>query len=274
MERALRSSRIRELTVLLAAILLGGTAPAVTPAADRAVVVELFTSQGCSSCPPADRLLRRLADDPDLAGRVLPLAYHVDYWNYLGWRDPFSAREWSERQRRYATALGERGVYTPQLVVDGVSHCVGSQRGEVMEQIRDALSRPEAATIQLDRVTLRADSLEVEVRARRNGSAAGGPLTAWAAVVEDGLRTPVGRGENAGRRLENDRVVRTLVSLFSLPSGDAQETADATEIPLQPGWDRNALGVVVFLQDPRTLAIQGGAAWRSPSADGRAATAR
>src|SRR5271170_848625 len=100
------------------------------------VVIELFTSQGCSSCPPADELLSRLAREGGLGGRKLaPLAFHVDYWNELGWADPFSTPAWTARQQAYARSLGDDRVYTPELVVAGGAGMVGSQSGRVAEAI-------------------------------------------------------------------------------------------------------------------------------------------
>ena len=113
------------------------------------MVIELFTSQGCSSCPPADRLLSRLAEEPAYRGKVVPLAFHVDYWNYIGWTDPFSSPRWSERQRDYGRSLGLGTVYTPQLVIDGRSECVGSQEGDVRREIARALAAPPAGRVEL-----------------------------------------------------------------------------------------------------------------------------
>ena len=125
------------------------------------VVVELFTSQGCSSCPPADELLRRIVRDEALRGRVIPLSFHVDYWNSLGWRDPFSAREWSQRQGEYVRAMKLDSAYTPQIVVNGVKQMVGSSSGAVYRAIEEESRRkPEAS------VSLRRDGEQVIVRAQ------------------------------------------------------------------------------------------------------------
>src|SRR6185295_6297026 len=111
------------------------SAPAPAAGSSSApIVVELFTSQGCSSCPPADRLLSTLRSDP----RVVPLAFHVDYWNYIGWTDPFSSARWSQRQQAYARAFASNRIYTPQLVVNGTSECVGSNEGEGRQRIAKA----------------------------------------------------------------------------------------------------------------------------------------
>src|ERR1700681_1033381 len=117
----------------------GASDPAKGAPGRGPVVVELFTSQGCSSCPPADRLLSRLQGDSRTAGTVIPLAFHVDYWNRLGWSDPFSSAAWSERQMTYAKALHSNRIYTPQLVVGGRAECVGSEERQVMRRIHEAL---------------------------------------------------------------------------------------------------------------------------------------
>ena len=135
--------------VACGASVAGDAAPAPASADRGPVVIELFTSQGCSSCPPADRLLSRLAEEPAYRGRVVPLAFHVDYWDYIGWRDPFSSPRWSERQRDYGRSLGLGTVYTPQLVIDGRSECVGSQEGDVRREIARALATPAAGRVEL-----------------------------------------------------------------------------------------------------------------------------
>ena len=152
---------------LLAVIAIGGppvaacgwggedaaAAPATSTAkaTDPAVLVELFTSQGCSSCPPADRLLGELPAAVD-GVQVLPLAFHVDYWDDLGWRDPFSSADWTARQNGYARSLGAGRIYTPQLVVQGSADVVGSDRGGAVELIRRAAHPPaQRGRIQADR---------------------------------------------------------------------------------------------------------------------------
>ncbi len=113
---------------------------AAPPAAGSVAVVELFTSQGCSSCPPADRLLSAIAAEPAFAGKVVPLAYHVDYWNYIGWQDPFSSADWSTRQKQYAQAYDTNRIYTPQLVVNGTDEMTGSEERKVRSAIARALA--------------------------------------------------------------------------------------------------------------------------------------
>jgi hypothetical protein len=245
------------LLALAAAAPRGGAEPAAAPRA--AVVLELFTSQGCSSCPPADRLLSRLAASPELAGRVVPLAFHVDYWNHLGWSDPFSARRWSERQERYARASGSNRIYTPQLVVDGGAECVGSREDEVRRQVERALARPPAGQVTVREARLGDKGLRVAVEARL-ARAVPRDLELWVAVSESGLVTRVGRGENARRTLADDFVVRRLERVGALAAAPGPPRAAAVTLPLDPAWNRGRLRVAAFLQDPQTLAIAGAGA--------------
>ena len=202
---------------LSAAIFLPGAAPAL--AAGRPVVVELFTSQGCSSCPPAEAYLGELAR----RGDVLPLGFHVTYWNALGWRDPFSFDGATLRQESYAARLGG-GSYTPEMVVDGRHHAVGSDRGAVEAAIRGARG-DEAVPLSLVR---KGGDLAIAVGA---GQGKGRVLLVG---FDRQHRTPVGRGENSGRTLTESNVVRSLrvVTTYdgaplalTLPAGAGEEAA-------------------------------------------------
>lgn len=229
------------------------------------VLLELFTSQGCSSCPPADRLLTRLAGDPKLAGQVIPLSFHVDYWDYIGWQDPFASPRWSERQREYGRAFRSNRIYTPQLVVNGRTECVGSQEKVVRQQIAAALAAAPAG-----RVTLETDPPGADGRLRvRVGATiaemkptAGAGLDLWVAVWETGLETPVGAGENASRTLHNDYVVRRLEKAFTLPGKAGAHDSAEMVLGLDKRWKRGNLGVAAFLQDPATRAVHGAASRR------------
>jgi hypothetical protein len=251
------------LTLLgLAALALVAAAPPPAPAAAGAspVLVELFTSQGCSSCPPADRLLTQLGQDKELAGRVIPLSFHVDYWNYIGWRDPFSSADWSGRQTRYSEAFKLGRLYTPQVVVNGRSECVGSESDEVRQKIAEALKTPPAG-----KVALRLAPEAGKVKAAVDASLTTPPahdVDVWVALYETNLTTAVGRGENARRTLRNDYVVRRLVKAFSLPATPGAAHSGEVALALDPSWKRNDLGVAAFLQDRVTLAIQGAAVQR------------
>ncbi len=198
--------------------------------AEGPVVVELFTSQGCSSCPPADRLLSKLASTGSLADRaVAPLSFHVDYWNDLGWADPYSLPAWTERQRQYARAITDDRVYTPELVVGGTSGVIGSNVAAVTQAIQHAphpALLAAAATWSKDAVTVTA--------------AAPNDAEVWVAVWEDGTSTKVIRGENSGETLGSDRVVRRLERVAA-----AGQKA-STSIKLDPRW--GTAGAVAFAQ--------------------------
>jgi hypothetical protein len=201
------------------------------------VVVELFTSQGCSSCPPADALIHDIANDPALRGRVIPLAFHVDYWDSLGWRDPFSSKEWTQRQARYARTMHLSSAYTPQAVVNGATEFVGSNRS--------------ALSAALEKASGEKPRTEITLTARREGNSliatihANVPSTddLMLAIIEDGVTTKIEHGENAGRTLTNDAIVRRLVRV----------TGQTATVPVDPAW-RN-LSAAAFVQDRTTLAI-------------------
>jgi hypothetical protein len=227
---------VRPAWICLAALAGFGGCSAATPTRDASapatasgpVVIELFTSQGCSSCPPADRWLASLEPGTVVGGRpVIPLAFHVDYWNDLGWADPFSTEAWSQRQYHYARSLGSRGAYTPEVVVAGRHDAVGSRTDAVTALIAAA---PPTADLDAS-LTRTASALTVH--------AAPPPDTAvWAAVVEDGLITEVHAGENRGESLRDDHIVRALVAI---PGG-------GVEIPLDPTW--RTVRVVAFAASP------------------------
>ena len=222
------------------------------PASEAAppVVVELFTSQGCSSCPDADALLSRWGAAEFAKGRVLPLSFDVDYWNYLGWRDVFSAPAHSRRQKDYARALGV-GVYTPQFVVGGRASVAGADGARVEEAVRRLAGAPRPALIRVTSSPSPRVKLEVEIR--QAGRPKGEPR-AMLALFENGLVTAVGAGENGGRTLRNDFVVRRLVDLGPLPA-DGKTLRRYVDDPWDPSWSKVKSGAAVFIQDGATLAI-------------------
>jgi len=180
-------------------LLMGAALLPAAKAAERPLLLELFTSQGCSSCPPADAVLRELAARPDL----LPLAFHVDYWNDLGWADPYSSAAFSARQQGYAEARGF-GVYTPQLVVEGHADVIGSNRGAVQQAIAAARVQTRSASSGIAR-----DGAEVSLSV---GTIAGATVSGSVYLLsfDSNDRTHIERGENAGRTLVYANVVRSL----------------------------------------------------------------
>jgi hypothetical protein len=212
------------------------------------VVVELFTSQGCSSCPPADALIHDITADPKLHGRVIPLAFHVDYWDRLGWRDPFSSAEWSRRQAFYAHAMHLNSAYTPQAVVGGVREFVGSNHSALDAALEHASNHKPRGDVAL---TVRRDGNSLIATIHATVPANDDLMLA---VTEDGVITKVQHGENAGRIITNDAIVRRLVRVAP---GQTSVT-----IPIDPAW-RN-LSAAAFVQDRDSLAIGAAAAAQVP----------
>ena len=222
------------------------------------VIVELFTSHGCSSCPSADELLRSLERNQPVAGAlVIPLSEHVDYWNRLGWRDPFPSRQFSERQEAYVRARGAQSLYTPLMVVDGQVALVGSQSVAARTAVVSAVHRPKA-TISLD-VSRERDRRTIRVATTTHHlPPAAEPIGVWIAVTERRLSTEVTHGENAFRTLTHTGVARTLERLGSLPApGGINEVQG--HLRLQPAWNRSHLRVVAFLQERSSRRILGAA---------------
>ncbi|MDT5295336.1 MAG: hypothetical protein QOJ76_2216 [Acidobacteriota bacterium] len=215
------------------------------------VVVELFTSEGCSSCPPADALLARLDKTQPVDGaEVIPLAMHVDYWNYLGWADPFSSHEFSERQGEYARAYGKEGVYTPQMIVDGVKEFPGGNSPDALDAIGKAARAPKA-DVQFARAAAETEAgVRLSVRIENLPKLTeGDDAYVLLALTESGLSSDVARGENSGRRLSHAGVVRRLTTLGSL--ADARGGTFSTEamVTIEKGWRRENLRAVVFAQE-------------------------
>lgn len=219
-------------------------APSTAPPASP-VIVELFTSQGCSSCPPADALLSDLRSDAAVRGKVIPLAFHVDYWDRLGWRDPFSSREWSARQYAYVGKMKLSGAYTPQVIVGGTRQMVGSNRAAVLNAIGEESKRKVAGNV---RVTF--DGSVATVRAESPA-----PMNLILVVVENGAVTEIPRGENSGLKLRNDSIVRRLYRLGEVKGSSEQKV----KIELDPSWNRAKLSFVAFLQDRDSLRIDAAA---------------
>lgn len=225
------------------------------------VLVELFTSEGCSSCPPADALLMELETSHRVSGAdLIVLSEHVDYWNRIGWVDPYSSGRFSQRQDLYAVRLGESGVYTPQMIVDGRQGLVGSDRAGALRAIAAAARQPKVqVTVALDGRPQPADgSLDLRVRVDPLPRLpAGESAELFLAVTESGLHSQVLRGENAGRRLAHTGVVRSLTTLGAADWKDGFTARPRLRIP--PGWNRANLKAVVFVQERRSGRVLGAA---------------
>lgn len=223
--------------LILAAALIAGIYPAPVAAEAGPTVVELFTSQGCSRCPPADAYLAELAARPD----IIALSFHVDYWNYIGWRDPFSRAEFSARQRDYERHLNRRYVYTPQLVVDGRGETVGSKRQRV-EKLIAAARRTAKLDIQVTHD--RADSARIRIPAAAHR---GRPAIVWVALYDSRHTTEIKSGENRGRKLVNTNVVRRLERVGTWNGRAAEFTVDLARMGAK---DRDGCAILVQRAGP------------------------
>jgi hypothetical protein len=224
------------------------------------VVVELFTSEGCSSCPPADALLARLAQE-QLGGNVqlIALEEHVDYWDNLGWVDPFSSRDWTIRQNVYAGALGNGNAYTPQMVVDGTLEFVGSHSKQARETILKSASSPKIPVTLEQNSSNGAGSVTLSAKVAKLDGIAKGQAEVWLAITETALHSAVKRGENAGEDLHHAAVVRSMRKIGEAKAGSETAFAGETRVSLQKEWNRQNLRAVVFVQEKKSRRIVGAA---------------
>src|SRR5947209_6224529 len=221
------------------------------PGARAPVVVELFTSEGCSSCPPADELLKQLSETQPVAGAEnIALEQHVDYWNRLGWADPFSAAEFSARQGTYADSFGSTGVYTPQMIIDGQTEFPGSNQTKARAAIANAARTPKATITLAQSGAAKPEGVPLSVRVEKFPTAkADDAIEVLLAITEAGLRTDVPRGENAGRQLTHAAVVRELSTLGQIGPRAVQPFAAQPVVALSEKWQLENLRAVVFVQE-------------------------
>jgi hypothetical protein len=249
-------NRVAALGFIIVGLAAGLAAAAVARGTERQdvagtqvpVVVELFTSEGCSSCPPADQLLTNLVGtQPIKEALVIGLSEHVDYWDRQGWKDPFSDRLFTQRQSAYAAAVLLSDIYTPQVIVDGADAVVGNDRAAVVSAIRRAASRRKVP------IALAWSSTGPQVSITIDKSPETANATVFLAVTEDGLRSSVARGENAGRTLEHSAVTRRLSQI-----GKADKEGKFTSVvpvTFAPTWKRGSTKVIVFVQSDATRRI-------------------
>jgi len=235
--------------VCFALFLALGTASAAAAAdciassgAQRVALLELYTSEGCSSCPPADRWARELPARGLGTDRLVTLAYHVDYWDALGWRDPFAQTRFTERQRFTNARNGDRTIYTPQFMLDGQDYRQWLLHDDLVTRVGRINLRQPGADI---RLALEGDARAVHFAVRVSARSADAAV--FLALYENELSTAVGAGENAGKRLAHDFVVRSLAGPFAVGPDDVRHMFE-----LQQGWQPDQLSAVVFVQSNRT----------------------
>ncbi|GAB3498964.1 DUF1223 domain-containing protein [Spirosoma knui] len=221
----------------------------VPPAPQPVVVLELFTSQGCSSCPPADRLLHGLTQQASQSGKaVYSLSFHVDYWNRLGWQDPFSSKLFTDRQRLYDRTLKTQ-TYTPQLIINGRQDVVGGQRARIEQAIQAIQKQPASAFIAVTGKAIR-DAKQVSVDYALSTS---GPYRVNVALVQKEARTNVGTGENGGRTLLNTNVVRQFKTI------EQAGTSGSVTLAMPSGLSADQTAVLVYAQRTDTGQVVGAA---------------
>ena len=206
--------------------------------AEPRAVVELFTSQGCSSCPPADRIIGELAKDPSVIALSLP----IDYWDYLGWKDTLADSRFSARQKAYSQMRGEREVYTPQVVVNGSKHVIGSDRARIESAIEDTKKADGVMSVPIS-MALAGKQINISVAASGKGAAmAHGEV--WICSISKAVPIAIGRGENRGREITYHNVVRNLLKV-----GDWNGSSGSWTVPLENISREGVDAAVVFVQD-------------------------
>lgn len=205
--------------------------------ADPLAVVELFTSQGCSSCPAADKLLGELASDPSIVALSLP----IDYWDYLGWKDTLADPRFTARQKAYSHMRGDRDVYTPQMIVNGQTHLIGSDRAAIESAVHDSRKSGDAMSVPVS-MTVSGSQLNVSVAApRANHPTRNGEV--WVCAVSKAVPIAIGRGENRGREVVYHNVVRNWLKV-----GDWTGAAGNWSVPMENISRDGVDAVVVYLQ--------------------------
>ena len=207
--------------------------------ADPRAVVELFTSQGCSSCPPADKIIGELAKDPN----VIALSMPIDYWDYLGWKDTLADSRFSARQKAYSKMRGDRDVYTPQVVVNGTVHVIGSDREGIDDAIKDTAKSDGVMSVPVT-MTLSGKQINVSVAASKAAAAQG---EIWICSVSKAIPISIGRGENRGREVTYYNVVRNLLKV-----GDWNGSSGSWTVPLENISRDGVDAAVVYVQDGRS----------------------
>jgi hypothetical protein len=251
------------------------SAAAETPASQTAaqpdrtpVLVELFTSEGCSTCPPADALLTRLESAQPIPGaEIIALEEHVDYWNHDGWVDSYSAPEWTVRQQDYVARFKGNSPFTPQMIVDGQSQFVGNSTRDAQAAIQEAARRPKTQiSITADpALNTKNDSQRVEIRVgNMSATATQEPADLWLAVTESNLETSVKAGENAGKDVRHAAVLRSLHKIAAVSAKSSFPFVSTQQVKIKSSWKKQNLRIVVFVQEHKTLHIVGAASTRLP----------
>lgn len=230
------------------------------------VLVELFTSEGCSTCPPADEFLAKLNRDQPLSGiTVIGIEEHVDYWNRQGWTDPYSSPEWTARQVAYVDQLKGDSAYTPQTIVDGHSSVIGVREGDLVQAIQQSAQQPRLDIDATMDLSAEAGTLTTNVRAGKLPSTADDTVEIWLAITEKHLAQNVTHGENAGRELRHSAVLRSLRKLGVAKGKGHISFEGSPHTKLNREWKSQNIEAVVFAQEKKSKRILGVALAHPPA---------
>jgi hypothetical protein len=248
--------------VLLVISLTSQTTPAdPSAAAAHPILVELFTSEGCSSCPPADALLEKMdGSQPFPGAQLIVLSEHVDYWDHDGWKDPASSPAMTERQAAYVYALGLQTPYTPQMIVDGTSVVPVGDPQQILKAFQSAAATPKDP-VRIGEVNIDAGNPGVlQARIEADGSSDKRNADVYVAIALNRVESQVLHGENGGRRLTHVAVVQQLTKIGKLQRGKSFD--ETVHLKLKPGTDPKNVRVVVFVQEPGPGRLLGAALWK------------
>lgn len=216
----------------------------------RVVLVELFTSEGCSSCPPADRWLGKLASDGHASVNIIPLAFHVDYWDYIGWRDPYAHKAYTARQYAYTKMSGNSFAYTPQILLSGRNYPNWFNNKQFKADADAIQKRAPGVYIHINQSAVRQENIKFEIQAIPVPGQTLDQVQIHAALFQNGLVSDVLKGENRGARLQHDYVVRELVSSHTRPVKNHLVLNGSIQLPA--GAVHDQMGLVVFAQNLQT----------------------
>ncbi len=231
------------ITISFHTTLASATECSVESGKNRVALLELYTSEGCSSCPPADKWLGNLSKRKIGLDKVVPLSFHVDYWNYIGWRDPYSSSEYTQRQRQVAQRNRLRSIYTPQLVFNGRDYR-GWRSNNINSLLKKVNTWPATAKLSFHWQSIAKNTLSASITSELTNKKVSKP-TLVVALYENSLVSNVTAGENDGRSLRHDYVVRKIVAI---PFSGKLKMTNVIELQIEEGWNKKNLGLAVFVQ--------------------------
>jgi len=231
-------------TLLVVPVALQASQCNVKSGSTRVALLELYTSEGCSSCPPADEWLSKLSKQGVGPDQLLPLSLHVDYWDYIGWQDPFAGPEYTQRQREIGQRNRLRSIYTPQMVFNGRDFR-SWRRQNISPLLKEVNAWPAAANLSLGWNDASGESLNLDLNAELLADAGAGSVL-FLAVYENDLVSNVNAGENSGRALHHDYVVREMLAI---PFLDKRQFSKQLKLAIKPEWKPRNLGIAVFVQN-------------------------